>query len=623
MKKLYTLLSVIVVAFLFGGVAVTSAYAAPASTDADVSAPELVSASLVADEVEPGEEVSVKWSARDAGGIEYVSFGFKAPTGRTFYLSTYAYGTTATGLQNGFASQIVDGGSWPSGTYTLAYVTLSDKAGNSSTKSAYDPGFQALTFNVIGTDADVSAPELVSASLVAAEVEPGEEVSVKWSARDAGGIEYVSFGFKAPTGRTFYLSTYAYGTTATGLQNGFASQIVDGGSWPSGTYTLAYVTLSDKAGNSSTKSAYDPGFQALTFNVKREGATPPASEPTVSPSTQPSTPPMPTETPPLEPSETAEPTPDTTAPEFHSLQVTAATFRDPNFGIMWTAIDESPLTSVTFELRMPDGSSRWVLHTLDPLTQLPGLQLGTYIADLSDGTWPNGDYEILTVRLTDSANYVSEHTAATWNPDIAPQIFTVDLPLATPLPTIEPTAEPTAEPTPAPTAEPTAEPTPAPTAEPTAEPTPAPTAEPTAEPTPAPTAEPTAEPTPAPTAEPTAEPTPAPTAEPTAEPTPAPTAEPTAEPTPAPTAEPTAEPTPAPTAEPTAEPTPAPTAEPTAEPTASEVATQTKPSNASPPAGALATTGAEGNIATWLGLGSLVLVAGISLLLRRREPTEH
>lgn len=382
----------------------------------------------------------------------------------------------------------------------------------------------------ITVDADVSAPELVSASLVADEVEPGDEVSVRWSARDDGGIEYVSFAFKAPTGRTFYLSTYAYGTTATGLQNGFASTNVDGGSWPTGTYTLAYVTLSDTAGNSSTKSAYDPDFQTLTFDVRRGGATPPASEQPTSPST----PPTPTDTPPLEPTETAVPAPDTAAPEFHSLQVTAATFRDPNFGIMWTAIDESPLANVMFELRMPDGSVRWVLHALDPLTQLPGLQLSTYIADLSDGTWPNGDYEILTVRLTDSAGNVSEHTAATWNPDIAPQNFTVDLPLVTPLPTVEPTLEPTVEPSMPPTTGPTVTSAPV-----------------------------------------------------------------------------------GPSQSSTA------TASAPSELPASGLPVQTEPSEASPSADGLATTGVEGIMTIWLGLGSIVLVAGISLLLLRRKPSEH
>mmetsp|Transcript_5634 Transcript_5634/g.6470 ORF Transcript_5634/g.6470 Transcript_5634/m.6470 type:complete len:423 (+) Transcript_5634:215-1483(+) len=116
--------------------------------------------------------------------------------------------------------------------------------------------------------------------------------------------------------------------------------------------------------------------------------------------------------------------------------------------------------------------------------------------------------------------------------------------------TLSPTRSPTTSPTPSPTDSPTPSPTPFPTFSPTKAPTDSPTPAPTPFPTESPTPSPTNFPTAKPTRAPTESPTPSPTNFPTESPTPAPTNFPTVSPTKAPTLSPTP-PTPMPTGVPT------------------------------------------------------------------------
>ncbi|MBF4459533.1 hypothetical protein, partial [Pseudoclavibacter sp. VKM Ac-2867] len=75
MKKLYALISALIVALLFGGAVATAAHAAPIPVDPDVTGPELISAVVTSRSmVGAGDEVTVDFVVRESAGLQFVGF---------------------------------------------------------------------------------------------------------------------------------------------------------------------------------------------------------------------------------------------------------------------------------------------------------------------------------------------------------------------------------------------------------------------------------------------------------------------------------------------------------------------------------------------------------------------
>eukprot|EP00924_Labyrinthula_sp_SR-Ha-C_P015037 augustus_masked-scaffold_9-processed-gene-6.6-mRNA-1 protein AED:0.18 eAED:0.18 QI:0/-1/0/1/-1/1/1/0/341 len=185
-------------------------------------------------------------------------------------------------------------------------------------------------------------------------------------------------------------------------------------------------------------------------------------------------------------------------------------------------------------------------------------------------------------------------------------------------PSFHPTKQPTSAPT-LPTSSPTSFPTYNPSVEPTKHPSYSPSDSPTRNPTEHPTPFPTFFPSTSPTSKPTISPTDFPTRKPTRNPTVFPTYYPSIHPTQNPTVDPTAFPTNPPTNLPTDFPTRSPTLSPTIFPTRDETVA---PSGSPQVETDQELIPVDSDIAI-LGLGSLVIVLGITVCcLMRRNRTE-
>nr|WP_181062938.1 hypothetical protein [Pseudoclavibacter sp. RFBI5] len=598
MKKLYALISALLVALLFGGVVATSAYAAPPATDADVTAPVLVSASLSSGSVlGAGSTVSIDWEVREARTISSVIFYVEGPTGRWFQVRSDGGSNDRDGdLQRGTATAEVSSATWPGGKYRVVHVSIYDTASNDGSVGVEDSSVLAgiKTFNVKGTEADVTAPVLVSASLSSGSVlGAGSTVSIDWEVREARTISSVIFYVEGPTGRWFQVRSDGGSNDRDGdLQRGTATAEVSSATWPGGKYRVVHVSIYDTASNDGSVGVEDSSVLAgiKTFNVK---------------GTEPSTP--------------------TTAPgssidaTLESYAVEGGPHRDGDvLEIDWTIRSPNELLAVVFTLR--DEYNRYVevsWNDAGPLQIQDDLQSGTAEMAVEAVLIGSGNYRVVSVRVVGTLGdeaIIDFDVDEDPSPGQTAEIVGVPNEEPTTQPTVEPTLEPTTEPTTEPTVEPTTEPTVEPTTEPTVEPTTEPTVEPTTEPTVEPTTEPTTEPTVEPTTEPTVEPTTEPTVEPTTEPTTEPTVEPTTEPTVEPTTEPTVEPT-------TTSSEPAATALPASSASAAPIVPSA--SNAPAPSGGLATAGVNGSGALTLGIGSLVLLAGAAMLLLRRKPADQ
>ncbi|MBF4549448.1 LPXTG cell wall anchor domain-containing protein [Pseudoclavibacter sp. VKM Ac-2888] len=399
MKKLYALISALIVALLFGGVVATTANAAPIPVDPDLTAPVLESLELVSPaSVGADDEIRLDWVVREANELSSAIFYLQAPTGSLFQVRWDANRDPASrsgDRWSGTATATVDGGTWPGGVYKPYSVNIYDQASNNGRVEFITGGTPTFPDITVNNDAaDLTAPVLESLELVSpASVGADDEIRLDWVVREANELSSAIFYLQAPTGSLFQVRWDANRDPASrsgDRWSGTATATVDGGTWPGGVYKPYSVNIYDQASNNGRVEFITGGTPTFPdiYVLGVEPTVEPTTEPTVEPTTEPTV--EPTTEPTVEP--TTEPTVE-------------------------------PTTEPTVEPTTEPTTEPTVEPTTEPTTEP-------------------------TVEPT---------TEPTTEPTVEPTTEpTVE-------PTTEPTVEPTREPTTEPTAEPTMEPTVQPT----------------------------------------------------------------------------------------------------------------------------------------------------------------
>lgn len=270
----------------------------------DVAPPQLSSASLSATVVNVGSAVAAPLILElrfsdDLSGFAYGSVGFLSPSGsQSKFFSLDGFGLRSGSLLSGvLTSSISLDRNAEAGLWTLGSIDLVDQAGNrrtvSSNFNALLPGLDSLSFQVLNSNPDLSAPQITSATLSATTrdlTDPAaRQISLDLGFSDSlSGLRFGSVSFRSPSGlQRKFVSLNSSGLRSGSLNNGVVNGTINlDATSEAGLWSLDSVYLVDNAGNaSSSYSNFNqllPGLASLGFRLLAPTTSPPPAQPDTS-----------------------------------------------------------------------------------------------------------------------------------------------------------------------------------------------------------------------------------------------------------------------------------------------------------------------------------------------------
>lgn len=248
----------------------------------DSAAPALTGFSVSPTTVNAGDSVGFNVTATDAGvGIASVAVSAVSPSfSQTASCSTQtpSSGTINSGTFTCYAHIPVGA---QAGAWNALSVTLADRRENTSSNTVF-VGPYPHTFTVVDAAPDTSKPALTGLSIAPASVNAGDSATLAVGVSDTGtGVSQVEASFQSPAGgqqATCISSTPASGTANAGTFDCHAR--FPAGSVP-GSWTLSFLGIVDRAGNTTFLSASQIASGGYPDSVTVIDAAPDTTAPTL------------------------------------------------------------------------------------------------------------------------------------------------------------------------------------------------------------------------------------------------------------------------------------------------------------------------------------------------------
>ncbi len=232
----------------------------------DLEAPTLNSINSSSKELTPTSPVKVSADITDElSGVKSANIYYRKPSGQTRSFSL-VYNSVTNKYETNISVGLVD----EPGEWKVSYVQLYDKKNNSVSvnRSLFD--FTNIDLTVSGVtlpevveQTDKEAPILHDILVASQKVRSGEEIKVIANISDnESGVNSATVYYKKPSGRTFSITLSKNSTTGKFEGSRTINQFQETGEWE-----ISYVTMSDKANNStSVKSYTDSENKLQNFN---------------------------------------------------------------------------------------------------------------------------------------------------------------------------------------------------------------------------------------------------------------------------------------------------------------------------------------------------------------------
>ncbi|MEA2433277.1 MAG: hypothetical protein QOG54_734 [Actinomycetota bacterium] len=281
MKKLVTLGVLLATLAAMAVVAVPAYAALPSDTLRSIGPSSASSYS-------PGDQLSIPFELAEPEAIDVIQLNYTSDFGdeRHFRITRDGDQPIEEGLE-----KAVTGTWWP-GQYQIESIYLEHsgpewdyiaysrngnvyRLGSEGTPEHHDIDLSAADFTIVNDEVDIVAPVLDSVEVVSGSPHRFRDpVLVEWAAHDDSGIDYISFEFVDPQGR----SHYAYDRPSEEhLSDPSASGVARGGihlRWASGRSTLRSVWINSGGGDNVIQAYYqDDG----SIGTSHEGAIHPAT----------------------------------------------------------------------------------------------------------------------------------------------------------------------------------------------------------------------------------------------------------------------------------------------------------------------------------------------------------
>ena len=231
----------------------------------------------------------------DLSGFSFASVGFRSPSGaQSKFFSFDSFGLRSGSLTSGVLSSSIDlDRNTEAGLWTLSSIDLSDKAGNRrSVLSNFNdllPGLAALSFQVVNSSQDISAPTITSANLSALSIDlsnpAARQIGLNLGFNDPlSGLRFGSVSFRSPSGlQRKFVSLGSSGLLSGSLNTGVVNGTVNlDATSEAGRWTLDSIYLVDQTGNAINGYANFndllPGLGSLSFQVLNPSAPPPSAQ---------------------------------------------------------------------------------------------------------------------------------------------------------------------------------------------------------------------------------------------------------------------------------------------------------------------------------------------------------
>ena len=261
----------------------------PPVAEEDVTAPELVEVTLDRSEIDVSSgagivDVTVT-ATDDISGIKSVELYFESPTEAQSAQRSARDPIMGTANEGTYALRLTLPRYGETGTWRLKYVWVRDEVGNHREYRAAELAALGLSasFDVVSTEKDTTAPEIVEVVLGSSEVGVSDgagtiDVTVK-ATDDISGIKSVELYFESPTGAQSAQKSARDPLKGTSNDAEYAFRLTLPQYSESGIWRLKYVWIRDKVGNNREYRAAELAALGLSASFEvvaaQEDLTPP------------------------------------------------------------------------------------------------------------------------------------------------------------------------------------------------------------------------------------------------------------------------------------------------------------------------------------------------------------
>ena len=252
MKKIFSILICVTLLFLTS----LDFFTSKAYAQVDTTPPELVSIQMSKQVVEAGDKIELTVETADPGGsgVDVVRVYYTSPLTHKMKNIPMAKASENVYKGNSTLTENDESGEW-----VMYYITIIDKLGNTTLifnsenpEASWGSGDQVdlseYNFELTGTQADITPPELVDIQLSKQVMEAGErdkiELTIETADPGGSGVDVVRVYYSSPV-----TSKNKYIQMAKASENVYKGNITLTENEEPGEWLMYYITIKDKSGN--------------------------------------------------------------------------------------------------------------------------------------------------------------------------------------------------------------------------------------------------------------------------------------------------------------------------------------------------------------------------------------